>query len=235
VQTYDTKPKRRLFDLLVSQGMQANQAVTFITDGADDIRDLPLYLNPDAEHLLDWFHVTMRLTVMVNMAKSLRARPPDEEGLPPPVDPAAAVAEGLERLKWFCWHGNVVRALDTISDMETDAEVADPSPEQARFLKALREFDTYIRKNASFIPNYGERHRADEVISSATAEAAVNQVISKRMVKSQQMRWSPRGAHLLLQIRTRALNDDLAVAFGRWHPGFTHTSEATLDDHQVAA
>ena len=39
VQTYDTKPKRRLFDLLVSQGMQANQAVTFITDGADDVRD----------------------------------------------------------------------------------------------------------------------------------------------------------------------------------------------------
>jgi hypothetical protein len=27
VQTYDTKPKRRLFDLLASQGMTANQAV----------------------------------------------------------------------------------------------------------------------------------------------------------------------------------------------------------------
>ena len=50
--------------------MQANQAVTFLTDGGDDVRDLPLYLNPDSEHLLDWFHVTMRLTVMTNMAKS---------------------------------------------------------------------------------------------------------------------------------------------------------------------
>jgi hypothetical protein len=108
-------------------------------------------------------------------------------------------------------------------------------PENRRFLKALREFDTYIRKNARFIPNYGERHRAGEAISSATAESAVNQVISKRMVKSQQMRWSPRGAHLLLQIRTRALNDDLADAFCRWYPGFTHASEATLDDQQVAA
>jgi hypothetical protein len=27
------------------------------------------WLNPDSEHLLDWFHVTMRLTVMTNMAK----------------------------------------------------------------------------------------------------------------------------------------------------------------------
>ena len=44
VQVYDTKPKRRLFEVLTSQGMQANQQVTFLTDGADDVRDLPLYL-----------------------------------------------------------------------------------------------------------------------------------------------------------------------------------------------
>jgi hypothetical protein len=53
-------------------------------------------------------------------------------------------------------------------------------------------------------------------------ESAVNQVISKRMVKRQQMRWTPRGAHLLLQVRTRILNDDLVDDFRRWHPSFTH-------------
>lgn len=41
------------------------------------------------------------------------------------------------------------------------------------------------------------------------------------MVKKQQMRWSPRGAHLLPQRRTRVLNHDLAADFGRWYPGFT--------------
>ena len=75
------------------------------------------------------------------------------------------------------------------------------------------------------IPNYGERHRAGETISTAFAESAVNQVISKRMVKKQQMRWSPRGAHLLLQIRTRVLNDTLADDYRRWYPGFTHTPD----------
>jgi hypothetical protein len=45
------------------------------------------------------------------------------------------------------------------------------------------------------------------------------------MVKKQQMRWSPRGAHLLLQVRTRVLNDDLADDFHRWFPSFAHTSE----------
>jgi hypothetical protein len=39
VQTYDTKPKRRLFELMKSQGLQANQQVTFLSDGADDVRE----------------------------------------------------------------------------------------------------------------------------------------------------------------------------------------------------
>ena len=52
VQTYDTKPKRRLFELMKSQGLQANQQVTFLSDGADDVRELPLYLSPESEHWL---------------------------------------------------------------------------------------------------------------------------------------------------------------------------------------
>jgi len=57
VQTYDQKPKRRLFEVLHSQGHQLNQQITFLSDGGDTLRDLQLYLNPQAEHLLDWFHV----------------------------------------------------------------------------------------------------------------------------------------------------------------------------------
>lgn len=74
-------------------------------------------------------------------------------------------------------------ALDTISYIEMDAKIAETSTEQAKFLKTLREFDTYLRANAGSIPNYGERYFANEVISSSLAESAVNQVIAKRMVK----------------------------------------------------
>ena len=45
------------------------------------------------------------------------------------------------------------------------------------------------------------------------------------MVKKQQMRWTPRGAHLLLQVRTRVLNDQLASDFHRWYPGLSHAPE----------
>ena len=36
----------------------------FLSDGGDTVRDLQMYLSPESEHWLDWFHITMRLTVM---------------------------------------------------------------------------------------------------------------------------------------------------------------------------
>jgi hypothetical protein len=55
-------------------------------------------------------------------------------------------------------------------------------------------------------------------------ESTVNQVISTRMVKKQQMRWTKRGAHLLLQDRAQVLNDDLRTTFARWYPAMTRTN-----------
>jgi hypothetical protein len=51
VQTLDTMPKRRLFEVLKSQGLQMNQQLTFLPDGGDTVRDLQLYMSPEAEHL----------------------------------------------------------------------------------------------------------------------------------------------------------------------------------------
>jgi hypothetical protein len=49
LRSVDQKPKRRLFELLHSQGMQANQQLTFFSDGGDTVRMLPEYLHPDSE------------------------------------------------------------------------------------------------------------------------------------------------------------------------------------------
>ena len=59
-----------------------------------------------------------------------------------------------------------------------------------------------------------------EKIASGFVESAINQVVSKRMVKKQQMDWSPRGAHSLLQIRTRVLDEECESTFRRWYPAF---------------
>ena len=94
--------------------------------------------------------------------------------------------------------------------------------------RALDEFATYVDNNAGAIVNYGERYRCGERISTGFVESAVNQVIAKRFVKKQQMRWTPRGAHLLLQVRTQVLNDELRASFERWYPRFGAQVQAPL-------
>jgi hypothetical protein len=64
VQTYDQKPRRRLWELLKSQGMPENQQVVFRSDGGEDVRRVPEYVQPHSEHLIDWFPITMRVTVL---------------------------------------------------------------------------------------------------------------------------------------------------------------------------
>ena len=69
----ETRPKRRLFEVLKAQGLRANQRVEFLTDGGDSVRELPRDLSPESEHWLDWFHITMRLTVLGQMTRGLAA------------------------------------------------------------------------------------------------------------------------------------------------------------------
>jgi hypothetical protein len=204
-----------------------NQQVMFLSDGGDTVRDLQMYLSPESEHWLDWFHITMRLTVMGQMIKGLAAElEPESVGTKPAV---ALLAARLESLKWNLWHGNVYRAFQRVEDLEDDLEAIEENPlNKRKLLKAVHEFGSYIDANQDFIPNYGDRYRHDETISTAFVESTVNYVVSKRFVKKQQMRWTQRGAHLLLQTRTQVLNDDLRKTFCRWYPGMKSDSASAI-------
>ena len=80
-----------------------------------------------------------------------------------------------------------------------------------KFRKALDEFDTYVVVNEALIPNYGERWRNEEAIATGFVESAVNQIVSKRFSKKQQMQWTKKGAHLVLQMRTQVLDERLSI------------------------
>jgi hypothetical protein len=95
-----------------------------------------------------------------------------------------------------------------------------PTIKELKLLKAVKEFQIYIENNAAMITNYGERYRNGEAIATGFVESAVNQIIAKRFVKKQQMRWTKRGAHLLLQVRVKVLNDELQANFSKWYPQF---------------
>ena len=62
----------------------------------------------------------------------------------------------------------------------------------------LEDFMSYVKANLHAIPNYADRYRHREPITTGFVESFVNQVVSTRFVKKQQMRWTPNGAHRLL-------------------------------------
>ena len=226
VHGYDRKPKRRLFEVLREQGLQANQDVTFLTDGGEEVRALTELVTPEAEHVLDWFHIAMRLTVLEQYARGV-AHHDEAEG--------ARLLKTLERLKWLLWHGNRHRALQQADDLRDDVDALELDyPRLDRFARAAQEFAVYLADNRGSLINYGERHRAGERISSALAEGTVNTLVGKRFAKRQQMRWTRRGAHLLLQTRARALDGTLRPLFERWYPGLANDNDAG-SDQAVAA
>jgi hypothetical protein len=189
VPTLDTKSKRRLYEVLQSQDLQMNQEITFLSDGDDTLRKLQLELSPKATHILDWFHLTMKLTVLGQYGKGLAQC---EAVL------GEAIRDKVERLKWSLWHGQVDKALGKIDDLESAIEPF--SETYARFLplvKALSELRTYIMNNRHWIPNDGERDRHGEAIATGCVESTVNEVVRKRCCKKQQMQWSKEGAHVL--------------------------------------
>jgi hypothetical protein len=166
VQTVDTKSKRRLYEVLKSQGFQLNQQITFLSDGGDTVRDLQLSMSLEAEHILDWFYVSMKLTVLDQYAKGLVHC---EQRL------GEEIRDKLERLKWALWHENLYKALSKIDDIESLIDNFEETyPKFKQLTKAVEEFRTYIVNNSGLIPNYGKRYRYGEAIATGFVESTVN-------------------------------------------------------------
>jgi hypothetical protein len=170
--------------------------------------------NSTAEYVLDRFHITMRFTVLLITMKGL-GDDPDDLNVTGIADTVRADVQGA---KWHLWHGNIDSATELLEDTALGLAACADDEARTKVTKFLQELRSYLRNNRATIPTYAERHRAGEPLSSAAAEATVNEVIARRMVKHRQMRWSPTGAHHILQIRTRTLDGQLDHDINRWHP-----------------
>lgn len=161
--------------------MQLNQQITFFSDGGDTVRNLQLYLNPEAEHLLDWFHVTMRLTVLNQTTKGLPMTFDDKDQRYELREPTL---KAIESIKWYLWHGNTYEALQHLDTLEMDLDAAadkeDKDSVTRKLLRAVEEFHTYIANNQAFIPNYGERYRQGDRISTGFVESAMNELCRRQ-------------------------------------------------------
>ena len=98
-----------------------------------------------------------------------------------------------------------------VGDMDRLRQNGDLSAARLRSLG--HQLLTYIRSNRTAIVDYGARYRSGQRVATSLAESAVNSLVAKRMVKHQQMRWSQRGAHLMLQVRAAMTNGKIGNGF----------------------
>ena len=200
----------RIGRLATAHSGHARPALTVVTDGANSLQHIHRQLPFPARPILDWFHISMRVRYLEQIARGLQARSDTEQTT------KRLVVALLGKLRWCFWHANLEKAEDRMHQVLLMCRiVVAETPKFGESLShldyRLRELFDYLQNNRGTTINYGRLHRAGQPISTAMAESAVNQVLNHRMCKRQQMRWTPRGAHLLAQVRCAVLNGDLAA------------------------
>jgi hypothetical protein len=127
------------------------------------------------------------------------------------IDPMEreSVETEITHAKWLVWHGKGSKAVERIKALDSRL-LAREGYEFKTLWWNLNTVSSYLRNNAHTLVNYGARHRKGLAISSSIAESAVNQVVSYRMAKKRQMRWTDKGAHCMAQVRVALLNGEFS-------------------------
>ena len=192
---------------LADQGWKENQPITVISDGDPA---LPALVGTAADgpvrHILDWFHISMRVRHIEQAMQGLKALDVQYRA---PLDYIEIDVERLRHLLWNGYHNETHRLLGSIVSMSSHLALLNGptvEPKARRFAELCEYLRTYIWNNHDAMIDYGRRWRKGKPVSTSRAEGLVNNLINARMNKRRQMRWSPRGAHRVLQVRAAVLD-----------------------------
>jgi hypothetical protein len=202
--------------------------VTAFTDGCPGLRSALVDAGVTTPPILDWFHIAMRLQHAAQAASGLSADNPSR------LRAKAVIVEEVERLRWRIWNGratNAKRSIDRIRKvMHVYREERGPhirSAPSRRLWHALFDVHDYLRGQSSWLVNYAKRYRAGLRVGTSVTEATANFLVNRRMNKLQQMRWSRRGADLLLQVRCAVFNGTLSSDFGQLFQSHANQNDQT--------
>jgi hypothetical protein len=208
---------------LREHGVNQDTRVTVLCDGDAGLRAIQRAVAPEADPVLDWFHIAMRWQHVHQLATGAMHHGQNAEA-------RTWLLDGIERTKWALWNGRLMKTLRHLSDLRVWTWNARADPSWLEHLRThLSELTYYLDANAHSLPNYGARYRAGQPISTAFAESAVNQIIAKRMIKRQQMRWNRETVPPFLTVRVHVLNDTLKQAV----PVLAHRLQTARESSRV--
>lgn len=197
---------------LKAQGWLPGREVIALTDGdpalAGAVRSA---VRDQVTHILDWFHISMRVRHVEQALTGLLGADLEHKG------PLSYAVLDVERLRHLIWNGygkEASRALSGILQMANNAIWLNGENGRSRierFGQLARELKSYLDLNQTALIDYGRRYRAGLPIATSRAESTVNSLVNARMNKSRQMRWSPQGAHRVLQVRAAVVDGRLSA------------------------
>jgi len=197
-------------------GRTGDTVLTAFTDGCPGLRRILADAGVTTRPMLDWFHVAMRLQHLEQIASALPVDGPAR------AEAKAVIMAEVERLHWRIWNGKAKDAQISIDRIRAVMHHFQGEPEGRKSIApsrklwtALHALDRYLTGQSAWLVNYAERHRAGLRVGTAITEGTANFLVNRRMNKSQQMRWSRRGADLLLQVRCAVYNGTLGSGFGQ--------------------
>ena len=212
----DTDVSPLLCQKLDVAGRADATVVTAFTDGCLGLRTVLVNAGIPTPPILDWFHLAMRFQHATLAASALLADNARR------MQAKAMIVEEVERLRWRIWNGkakNARRSIDRIRKvMHVYKRAPAPNTSSApsrRLWHALHNIDEYLRSQSTWLVNYARRYRAGLRIGTSITEGTANVLVNRRMNKSQQMRWSRRGADLLLQVRCAVFNGTFGSGFSQ--------------------
>ena len=212
----DTDIKMLIRRNLEAVGQTEDTALTAFTDGCAGLRRILADADLAEPPMLDWFHIGMRLQHLKQIASALSTDDPAR------MAAKAVIVAETERLHWRIWNGkakNAQKSIDRIRTVMHQFQVEPGSKKSVapsrKLWTALQALDGYLSGQSHWLINYAERQRAGLRVGTAITEGTANFLVNRRMNKSQQMRWSRRGADLLLQVRCAVYNGTLGSAYGQ--------------------
>jgi len=189
--------------------------LTAFTDGCSGLRRILFDAGVDGPPILDWFHLAMRLQHLTRIAGSLASDNPERAAA------KAVIVEEAERLRWRLWNGKARDAGISLDRIRAVVHHFRGEPDARRSVApsrklwtALRALNGYLVGQSDRLVDYGERHRTGLRVGTALTEGTANFLVNRRMNKSQQMRWTRRGADRLLRVRCAVYNGTLGTGFG---------------------
>ncbi|WP_250481298.1 hypothetical protein [Caballeronia sp. GAOx1] len=200
-------------------GWVPSTMVDVVTDGARGMRPLVTSVVPRVTpRLLDWFHISMKLRAVQSpiCARNYSKRP----------DIMLRAERLLRKVRDALWRGRGQTAIEMLRTLTASFEIA------ARALPifycscastayhAANRLRAFLENNQRDLVDYQRARMEGRRVSSASAESVMNHLINRRLSKRQQMRWSMKGAHYLLQTRVELLDGRLEHCFLKRFPHF---------------